>query len=1038
MNKIKELIRHYVFSEELSSDAKMINMICLVGMTAAFLAVVSRIIMRSNLPLILVMLGVLCSIGFLMFLSNRFKLYTIGIWVTLLTICDVLFPLAFFTLGGAEGGMAAYFAVSMVLIFLLLRGKSCAIMLITHIVWVVSCYYIGYRFPGLIIPLGTSQIYIGNVQAFLISGFFIGTVIKFQNKIYFNEKKKAAEAVRSLAVAQQSAATMFDSNPHINILFDEHFNLLDCNPAAMAFMGFTKKEEMLSGFMPLLSQSIPKTSESSIALTDWFKITMREGSIQFETEINLRGNVRIMNVEMKRIPYENSFAIVCYLVDITALQKARNDLMHRDRLLSAVNEVAAVLLSESGEVSIYDKVAEALRILSIGVDVDRAFLWLNNRKEDGVLYSKQIAVWQRSGKSPELIELPFDKVLHGLGGERPEDGISIINVKVKDLPPGAIDHNATLGMKALLVTPIMRSRQFTGFITFEDYTRERRFSKEDEDIISYGAKLIGSAFRRADMVENLIQARKEAETANASKSIFLSNMSHEMRTPMNAIIGMTAIAKSSFDVERKDYCLLKIEDASTHLLGVINDILDMSKIEANKFELSFDEFNFEKMLQKTVNVINFRVDEKQQNFTVHIDRDIPHTVIGDDQRLAQVIANLLSNAVKFTPEYGSVRLAAYLEKEEDKICTLKIEVSDTGIGISEEQQSRLFTSFEQAESRTSRKFGGTGLGLAISKRIVELMGGRIWIESELGKGSTFIFTALLERGFDADRDALSPGINLNNARVLAVDDAPDIREYFLEIAQRININCDAAPGGEEALRLIEQNGSYDIYFIDWKMPGMNGIELARRIKERDGPGESVIIMISSVEWAVIEQEAKNAGVDKFLSKPLFPSAIADCINECLGQGSLAAAKNARSGETDDFTGYRVLLAEDVEINREIVTALLEPTGLVIDCAENGLEAVSMFRNAPGKYDMIFMDVQMPEIDGYEATRLIRDLPVPEAPRVPIVAMTANVFREDIEKCLDAGMNDHVGKPLDFGEVLTKLRTYLPASKFSTGGVDLSQ
>jgi signal transduction histidine kinase len=246
-------------------------------------------------------------------------------------------------------------------------------------------------------------------------------------------------------------------------------------------------------------------------------------------------------------------------------------------------------------------------------------------------------------------------------------------------------------------------------------------------------------------VTELYKAREKAINASQAKGAFLANMSHEMRTPMNAIIGMTTIAKTANDIERKDYCLNKIEDASTHLLGVINDILDMSKIEANKLELSSVTFNFERVIQKVVNVNNFRVEERKQQFTVNIDRGIPPFLAGDDQRLAQVITNLLSNAVKFTPEEGTISLRAFLAAEENGVCTVQIEVTDSGIGISPEQQARLFSSFEQADSGTSRKFGGTGLGLAISKRIIELMGGSVWIESELGKGSTFAFTFKAEQ-----------------------------------------------------------------------------------------------------------------------------------------------------------------------------------------------------------------------------------------------------------------------------------------------------
>jgi len=428
------------------------------------------------------------------------------------------------------------------------------------------------------------------------------------------------------------------------------------------------------------------------------------------------------------------------------------------------------------------------------------------------------------------------------------------------------------------------------------------------------------------------------------------------------------------------------------------------------------------MLQKVVTVNIFRIDEKQQHFTVFLDKDIPDTLIGDDQRVAQVITNLLSNAVKFTPEKGSIRLDTHFAGEANGICTIQIEVTDTGIGISEEQQSRLFRSFEQAESDTTRNFGGTGLGLAISKSIIELMGGRIWIKSEPGKGSKFAFTILARRGVEESQSPLSPDVNWSNVRVLTVDDEPEIREYFTVIADKLGIACDTASGGEEALGLIDAKGPYNIYFIDWRMPGMNGIELSRKIKERCSD-RSVIIMISAIEWNEIEKDAKDAGVDKFLPKPLFPSSIADCINEYLGRKSISRPA-VNPDEIITFEGHRILLAEDVEINREIVLALLEPTMLEIDCAVNGIEAVRMFGDEPERYDMIFMDVQMPGMDGMEATRRIRELNVRNAREIPIVAMTANVFREDVVKCREAGMNDHVGKPLDFNEVLNKIEHYL--------------
>ena len=540
-------------------------------------------------------------------------------------------------------------------------------------------------------------------------------------------------------------------------------------------------------------------------------------------------------------------------------------------------------------------------------------------------------------------------------------------------------------------------------------------------------KHTGYIITTTDVTEIQI-AREKAEQASLAKGNFLSNMSHEMRTPMNAIIGMTSIGLNAADIERKDYAFGKIEDASTHLLGVINDILDMSKIEANKFELSPIQFNFERMVQRVANVMGFRIDEKKQIFAVHIDSEIPQNLIGDDQRLAQVITNLLSNAVKFTQDNGTIRLEAKYLGEEDGMCRIRVEVSDTGIGISPEQQARLFSSFEQAESSTARKYGGTGLGLVISKRIVEMMNGEIWIESELGTGSKFIFTVSVLRGKEETLvSKLNPGVNRENLRALAVDDAPEILDFFIDVGRMLGVRFDVAVSGAEAMEMIAQHGAYDMYFVDWKMPVMNGIELARTINTSIGGDDtkSVIIMMSATEWSAIEKDARGVGVNSYLAKPLFVSDIIESINHCLGiESRLDDEKQEDIYANASFEGRTVLLAEDVEINREIVLALLESTRVVIECAENGVEALQMFSNNPDRYDMIFMDMQMPEMDGLEATRHIRAMNISRAKSIPIVAMTANVFQEDVSKCLDAGMNGHVGKPLDFNEVMATLYRYL--------------
>ena len=522
----------------------------------------------------------------------------------------------------------------------------------------------------------------------------------------------------------------------------------------------------------------------------------------------------------------------------------------------------------------------------------------------------------------------------------------------------------------------------------------------------------------------LDRAREQADEVSQQKSAFLANMSHEIRTPMNAIIGMTYIGKNSQDLPQKDYCLDKIENASRHLLGVINDILDMSKIEASMFELSHEEFHFEKMIQRVINIVGFQAGEKRQKLSVYIDKSIPRTLVGDDHRLAQTITNLLGNAVKFTPEEGAIRLDARFMSVEDGVYTIRVNVRDNGIGISRDEQARLFRPFHQADSSTSRRFGGTGLGLIISKSIVEAMGGKIEVESELGKGASFSFT-FKAVGAAAEYPGLAGlGSKFDNLSVLAVDDDQDVLDYFAEIMRDFKINCDTALSGQEALALIKTKGRYDIYFVDLKMPGLDGIALAKEFKLMSAPSvNSVIIMISALEWSGIADEAKQAGVDMFLSKPLFPSAILEVIGQTIG------LDDRHGKEKHDyrgiFKGHKIILAEDVDINREIIELLIAPTLLEVDCAENGAVACSLFEASPEEaYDLILMDVQMPNMDGYEATRRIRQSAHARAKTVPIIAMTANVFREDIEKCLEAGMNGHLGKPINMEEFIETLKKFI--------------
>ena len=523
------------------------------------------------------------------------------------------------------------------------------------------------------------------------------------------------------------------------------------------------------------------------------------------------------------------------------------------------------------------------------------------------------------------------------------------------------------------------------------------------------------------LAREILKAKEQAERSNSAKSEFLSRMSHEMRTPLNAIIGMTAIAQSSSEPEKKEYCLERIGNASAHLLGVINDILDMSKIEANKFELSSTEFVFAKMLARICDVVSFKVFEKSQELQANIGSGVPFSVVADEQRLGQVIANLLSNAIKFTPENGVIELNATLVSSDGAECIIAIEVKDTGIGISPEDQDRLFKAFEQADGSISRKFGGTGLGLAISRRIVDLMGGDICVTSELGKGSSFSFTITARSGSLSLAGLVPRNAQWRRLPMLLITQSTAVLHQFEEVARIAGCSFDRATDWESTLACLETLGiPYGIVWIDHALPLMEAT--ARKLKGYYGQSPHIVLVSGSQE-VEMQDSAGNTVIDKILQKPLFSYMIVEYLTEIASQPDSQASANHGPAPLA-YAGKRILLAEDVELNREVLLATLEDTGLVFECAENGQEVVDMYKAAPERYDLIFMDIHMPNVDGYEATRLIRQLPLPNAASIPIIAMTANVFKEDVDRCLEAGMNDHLGKPIDKNEILSKLEQYL--------------
>ncbi|MDR0850940.1 MAG: response regulator [Clostridiales Family XIII bacterium] len=750
-------------------ESRLINMLYVIGLFSAFAVGVVRLFMGSSPLLVVTIFAIVFVIGLTLYLTNRYNSFVLSEWIVVIVLCDILFPLAYFSLGGIESSIAVYFTLSISIIFFLVQGKKFLPLLFIHIVITGFCYWLGTRYPGWVAYVDPPLKYADQISSFIIVGVCIGLIARFQRMLFKEDREKLNFALKDLAKAQERV---------------------------------TKHDEFLE----------------------------------------------------------------------------------------AINRIASILIS-SDEDSWKEAIERSVPILLRFINVHRIYIWKNDIENREHCYNA-IYVWTDVGVTDPAGSriIPYNSTL-GRWESKLAAG-NVVNGPISAFSAGEQEFFAPYKMKSVLMLPLFLNDRFWGFMSFDDCENERYFDIEAQNLLRSVSLMMANAIERGYVVQRLAEARDEAERSAKAKSEFLANMSHEIRTPLNAVIGMTTIGRKAEAISKKDYSFEKIEGASKHLLGVINDILDMSKLDAGKLQLANEEMAIRKMLKKVESVILFRTNEKNQKFSMTIDEALPQTIVCDDQRLSQVLFNLLGNAVKFTPEGGEVCLNVKLVSMVDVRCTVEFEVRDTGIGISAEQKQKLFSSFVQAENTISRKYGGTGLGLAISKSIVEMMGGEIEVSSVLGEGSVFHFA--------------------------------------IEVAV--------------------------------------------------GNGKTF--------------------------------------------GENTSVSGDRLAHTDNFSGKKILIAEDIGINQEIIGSLLDGTGLEIDFAWNGTLAVEMFAAHPDDYDLIFMDVQMPEMDGYEATRKIRALDVDKATEVPIIAMTANMFKEDIEDSRKAGMNDHLGKPIDVDAVFETLRRYL--------------